>query len=496
MTKDQPAPGHRPGAFPPQPSESRSGIRVSLRQERASVAKSRIRFICERCGAEAGQWQGRCPACSEWNTMVEFRVRERGSAPRPALAQAEPVSAGTLEVSREERLTTGIGELDRVLGGGLVPGALVLLSGDPGIGKSTLVLQAASSFAAAQERCLFVTGEESISQVGLRSQRLAAVHQGLLLLAETDVDAVAQQARSTIAGRQGLLVVDSIQAVFAAEVEAPPGSVSQVRECAARLLRVAKDMNIATVLVGHVTKEGTLAGPRLLEHMVDTVLSLEGDRHSGYRILRCTKNRFGSTEELGLFLMGERGLEGVPDASAALLAERRRGVPGSAVVPTIEGSRPLLLEIQGLVSQASPGGSPRRSVTGLDYGRACLILAVLEKRAGIPLAAADVFINVPGGLRVSEPGADLAVALALASSYQERPLADDTACVGEVGLGGEIRSVPQLGRRLAELGRRGFRRCLAPRQADRGEEANIEVVPVDDISDAFRAGLGAPVTRG
>jgi len=459
------------------------------------MAKSRIRFMCERCGAEAGQWQGRCPACLEWNTMVEFRVREPGPAARRAASMAEPVSAAMLDLTSETRLTTGIGELDRVLGGGLVPGALILLSGDPGIGKSTLALQAASRFAGAQGACLYVTGEESISQVGMRSQRLGTAYEGLLLLAETDVDAVGQHVRSALGGRSGLLIVDSIQAVFAAEVEAPPGSVSQVRECAARLLRLAKDLNIASVLVGHVTKEGTLAGPRLLEHMVDTVLSLEGDRHSGYRILRCTKNRFGSTDELGLFLMGERGLEGVPDASAALLAERRSGVPGSAVVPTIEGSRPLLLEIQALVSQASPGGSPRRSVTGLDYGRACLILAVLEKRAGIPLAAADVFVNVPGGIRVSEPAADLGMALAVASSYRDAPLADGTACVGEVGLGGEIRSVPHLERRLAELDRRGFRRCLAPRQAKLGMAANIEVVRVDNISDAFRVGLGSVAGR-
>jgi DNA repair protein RadA/Sms len=426
--------------------------------------------------------------------MVEFRVTGLPAPPRAA-GTADPVSAARLELSGETRLTTGIGEFDRVLGGGVVPGALILLSGDPGIGKSTLVLQAANGFASIHGRCLYVSGEESISQLALRSRRLQAAGENLLLVAETDVDAISQHVQKT---HPAFLVADSIQAMSAAEVEAPPGSVSQVRECAARLLRLAKDLNVPSILVGHVTKEGTLAGPRLLEHMVDTVLSLEGDRHSGYRLLRCTKNRFGSTDELGLFRMTETGLEGVPDASAALLAERRNGTPGSSVVPTIEGSRPLLLEIQALVSQASPGGSPRRSVTGLDYGRACLILAVLEKRAGMPLASADVFINIPGGLRVAEPAADLGVALAVASSFRDVPVMDDTACVGEVGLGGEVRSVPQLARRLAELARRGFRRCLAPRQAEARAAANIEVVAVDTITDAFSAGLGgqvAPVTQ-
>jgi DNA repair protein RadA/Sms len=449
------------------------------------MAKGRITFMCERCGTESAQWQGRCPACSEWNTMVEFIVPASPAGRRIASA-TEPVAAATLDLSRELRLSTGLGELDRVLGGGFVAGSLVLLAGDPGIGKSTLVLQAANSFSAAHGPCLYASGEESIAQVGMRSRRLQAAGERLLLLAETDVDAIAQHVRKMM---PALVFVDSVQAMSAAAVEAAPGSISQVRECGARMLRLAKELAIPCVLVGHVTKEGTLAGPRLLEHMVDTVMSLEGDRHSGYRLLRCTKNRFGSTDELGLFHMTETGLEGVPDASAALLAERRNGTPGSSVIAAIEGTRPLLLEVQALVSQASPGGNPRRSVTGLDYGRACLILAVLEKRAGMPMASADVFLNVPGGLRLSEPAADLGIAMAVASSFREAPILDDTACVGEVGLGGEVRSVPQLGRRLGELARQGFRRCLTPRQADAAGSAKIEVVPVETLVDAFRAGL-------
>ncbi len=471
------------------------------------MAKPRVTFMCERCGAESPQWQGKCPACSEWNTLVEFRVAEHSAkSPRGrgshkgAEGWGAPISAAAPELQAEAcgtRLITGIGELDRVLGGGAVPGALILLSGDPGIGKSTLALQAANSVAGqeqgpAQRSCLYVTGEESISQVALRSGRLNAGRDGLLLLAEVDVNAIEEQVQRI---QPRLLVIDSIQAMSADDVSAPAGSVSQVRECAARLLRLAKELSIATVLVGHVTKDGALAGPKLLEHMVDTVLTLEGDRHSGYRLLRATKNRFGSTDELGLFVMRSDGLEGVPDASAALLAERRAGAPGSVVVPVMEGSRPLLLEVQALVTQSSPGGNPRRSVTGLDYGRACLILAVLEKRAGMPLASADVFINVPGGLRVAEPAADLGVALAVASSFRDRPLGEGIACVGEVGLSGEIRAVPHLERRLSELARQGFGRCLVPRSASRqaakGSAAKIETVAVDTVADALRAAFAA-----
>jgi len=448
------------------------------------MAKSRTRFICEQCGAESAQWHGKCPACAEWNTLVEYRLPQTSAAGGRRAAGAAPVSAQEAARPPEARRETGVGEFDRVLGGGLVPSVLVLLAGDPGIGKSTLLLQASNGFAAAHGTCLYVSGEESISQVGLRTRRLQAVCNDLLLLAENDVEAIALEVGKAA---PQLLVVDSIQSISSPEVAAPPGSVSQVRDCAARLLRLAKDQGVPTILVGHVTKEGVLAGPRLLEHMVDAVLSLEGERHGEYRILRSTKNRYGSTDELGLFQMTAEGLVGIPDASATLLAGRRSGTPGSVIVPALEGSRPLLLEIQALATGATTGGSPRRSVTGCDYARACLIMAVLEKRAGIPLTSADVFVNVPGGVRVSEPAADLAVALALVSSHREVPIAPDMACVGEVGLTGEIRLVPQLGRRLGELARQGFRRCLAPRQAESRTSANIELIPVDSLLEAVEA---------
>ena len=449
-----------------------------------AMRKQKTTYICDRCGNESPQWHGQCQSCGEWNTLVEFRAPE-GRAPVVRRAPAgAPVAAGEIDPATQARSSSGMEELDRVVGGGLVPGCVALLAGDPGIGKSTLLLQAASSFSAAHGVCLYVTGEESLSQVGIRGRRLGALSSRLLLFAETEVEAIAQQVEQT---SPRLLVIDSIQAMYSSGLDSLPGTVSQVRECASRLLSLAKDLGLPTFLIGHVTKEGAVAGPRLLEHMVDTVLSLEGDRHSGYRLLRCMKNRFGSTDELGLFQMTETGLEGVPDASAALLAERRAGTPGSSVVAALEGSRPLLVEIQALVARAAPHMTPRRSVSGLDYNRTCLILAVLEKRTGIPLATEDVFVNVPGGVRVAEPASDLGLALAVASSYQDVAMPADTACVGEVGLTGEIRAVPGLERRLSELARRGFGRCLiAPRSRARAPEG-MEVIAVEDLSQAFGA---------
>lgn len=453
-----------------------------------TMRKQKTKYICDRCGTESPQWHGRCQSCGEWNTLVEFRVPEGPARVQRRAPAAAPVTAAEIDLATQARSSSGLDELDRVLGGGLVPGGLALLAGDPGIGKSTLLLQAASSFAAAHGVCLYVTGEESLSQVAMRSRRLEALSSRLLLFAETEVHAIAQQVEQT---SPRLLVVDSIQSMYSSNLDSLPGTVSQVRECAARLLSLAKDLGLPTFLIGHVTKDGAVAGPRLLEHMVDTLLSLEGDRHSGYRLLRCMKNRFGSTDELGLFQMTESGLEGIPDASAALLAERRAGTPGSSVVAALEGSRPLLVEVQALVARAAPHMTPRRSVSGLDYNRTCLILAVLEKRMGIPLATEDVFVNVPGGVRVTEPASDLGLALAVASSYQDVPMPADMACVGEVGLTGEIRAVPGLERRLAELARRGFRRCLvAPRGRARAPEG-MEVTAAEDLSQAFEAAFSS-----
>lgn len=451
---------------------------------------ARVTFICERCGKESPQWHGKCPACGDWNTLVQIQAPSRSAPPARPACDRGAVLAAEVEAGRQPRLQVGIAEFDRVLGGGLVPGALVLVAGDPGIGKSTLLLQAAAGFAGRHGTCLYVSGEESVGQIAMRGERVrgegdARGESGLLLLAQTEIEAIEAELRRT---RPGLAVIDSIQALYSPEIESLPGSVSQVRGCATRLLRAAKELAVPILLVGHVTKEGAVAGPRLLEHMVDVVLSLEGDHHGGYRVLRSSKNRFGSSDELGLFQMTERGLEGVPDASAALLAERQAGAPGSCVAAAVEGSRPLLVEIQALVSRAAPYGSPRRSVTGVDYNRTCLILAVLEKRADLSLASEDVFVNVPGGVRVTEPAVDLGLALAIASSLKDRPVRPDTACVGEVGLTGEIRSVPRLERRLVELARRGFRRCLIPASASRARPcvpAGFSVVAVGNLAEAF-----------
>jgi DNA repair protein RadA/Sms len=392
-----------------------------------------------------------------------------------------------VELAAQPRLSTQVAELDRVLGGGLVPGALVLLAGDPGLGKSTLLLQAAHSFATHHSTCLYVSGEESLTQVALRSRRLGALSPNLLVLAETDLEAIEAQVAET---RPGLLIVDSIQAMCSPGAESLPGSVGQVRESAARLLRIAKDLGVPTVLVGHVTKEGAIAGPRLLEHMVDTVLYLEGERQAGYRVLRAVKNRFGSTDEFGLFSMTEEGMQGVPDASAALLEERRAGLPGSAVAATLEGTRPLLVEIQALVSEAAPFGAPRRSVNGFDYNRACLIIAVLEKRTRMPLAKQDVFVNVPGGVRISDPAADLALAVAIAGSAQDQPVAPDTAFLGEVGLTGEVRAAPRLDRRLVELARHGFTQCLTPRAPRAKAPAGMKLIAVEHVDEAIKFAFG------
>jgi DNA repair protein RadA/Sms len=363
-----------------------------------------------------------------------------------------------IATERVERVRTQIGELDRVLGGGVVPGSLVLIGGDPGIGKSTLLLQAARALAAAAAPVLYVSGEESTAQVRLRAQRLGIGGDGLLLWAENDL-AVVQAELDTV--KPQALVIDSIQTVFLPELESAPGSVTQVRECGARLMSLAKGRGMATFLVGHVTKEGALAGPRVLEHLVDTVLYFEGEQHHAYRILRAVKNRFGSTNEIGVFQMAEGGLLEVPNPSGFFLAERPKDAPGSVIVPGLEGTRPLLFELQALVSSAS-FGTPRRTVLGTDYNRVCLLLAVLEKRAGVPLGTQDVFVNVAGGGRVVEPAADLGIVLAAASSFFDRAVRGELVVVGEVGLTGEVRAVTGLETRLREAAALGFKEAVVP----------------------------------
>ena len=424
------------------------------------MSKLKTAYRCTTCGGASPKWLGRCPSCEAWNTLAE-EVEERGPARSPSRAAARPVPIGEVDLGAWAARPTGVGELDRVLGGGLVPGSVTLLGGEPGIGKSTLLLQALASLARAGARCLLVTAEESAQQVRLRAERLGAIAPELFLVAETSLPFVLAHLGQL---EPDVLVVDSVQTVFDPDVGSAPGSVTQVRECASRLVREAKEQGVSVILVGHVTKDGALAGPRVLEHVVDTVLAFEGDRHHALRLLRAVKHRFGSTAELGLFEMTENGMVGVPDPSGLFLADRRAGVAGSVVVPAMEGHRPLLVEVQGLVSSSSLV-LPRRSAQGLDGGRLALVLAVLERRAGHGFGGLDVHASAVGGVRLVEPAADLAVALALVSSLTDVPLPDDLVACGEVGLGGELRQVGQTPRRLAEAARLGFRRAVVPSSA-------------------------------
>ncbi len=418
--------------------------------------KVRTVFRCVECGTAEPKWVGRCNGCGEWGSMVEEAETETVGSPVPSASAPVLITevVGASGLSRP----TGVDELDRVLGGGLVPGSVSLVGGEPGIGKSTLLLQVLASMASVGSRCLLVTAEESAAQVRVRAERLAAAVPGLYLLAETCLTNVMAAIDEV---EPDVVVVDSIQTVYEPSLGSAPGSVAQVRECAHRLVRLAKERSVAILLVGHVTKEGALAGPRVLEHVVDTVLSFEGDRHHGLRMLRATKHRYGGTADLGLFEMTEAGLRGVPDASGLFLADRRPGLPGSVVVPTMEGNRPLLVEVQALVSEA-PFLPPRRSPQGLDGPRLALLLAVLERIVGLPLGKSDVHASAVGGVRVVEPGADLAVALAVASSAKGIPLPAHVVACGEVGLGGELRQVGQLDRRLAEAARLGFTGAIVP----------------------------------
>ncbi len=417
---------------------------------------NRAVHVCTSCGATQPRWAGRCAACSEWNTLEPEATNGAADTPLPPTARPGPALIGGVGTEVGRPFPTTIPELDRVLGGGLVPGSVTLLGGEPGIGKSTLLLQLLAAWTGPT---LYVSAEESAQQVRLRAERLDAIGDRLWLHAETSLphllDSIAEIAPD-------LVVIDSIQTVFDPAIGSLPGSVAQVRGCAQRLVNVAKERNTSIVLVGHVTKDGTLAGPRVLEHVVDTVLQFEGERHHALRLLRASKHRFGPTNELGLFEMAERGLLGVSDPSTLFLADRRTGVAGSAVVPTMEGQRPIVVEVQALTSATTPGVPPRRSAQGLDGGRLSMLMAVLGRRAGLRLGELDVYASTAGGVKLSEPGLDLGVCLAVVSAAHHTPLPADVVVFGEVGLGGELRQVGQAARRLREAARLGFARAVVP----------------------------------
>src|SRR5215510_10080727 len=446
-------------------------------------------FVCEQCGTQSPKQQGRCFECGAWNSFVEERTPQAGGAPsgdhRYALAGASGTARlyADVELEQHERLTTGIDEFDRVLGGGVVPGSLVLLGGEPGIGKSTLLLQAAAHFARSVVPVLYASGEESEHQIKSRGDRLGVGAAPLFLLSETCIERILEEIARL---KPALVIVDSIQTVFSLKFQSAPGSIGQVRESATQLLFAAKGQNIPTFLVGHVTKDGNLAGPKVLEHIVDTVLYFEGEKHHAHRVVRAVKNRFGAVSELGVFEMTGRGLKAVPNPSQLFLAERPANAPGSAVLCCLEGSRPLLVEVQALVSTSSYGNA-RRMASGVDQNRLSLLLAVLEKRAGLNLLGEDVFINVAGGMTIDEPAADLAVVGAVASSLRNRPIRPGTAVFGEVGLAGEIRGTTQASLRLREAAQMGFTRVVVPDGNISPDDApaGCEIVPVKNVGEAL-----------
>ncbi len=454
------------------------------------MAKGKAVFFCKECGMESPKWLGQCPGCKAWNSFVEApqagKVKSAyGVSP---LQAAEPVLLSEVDTGEEERIATGIGELDRVLGGGIVVGSLVLVGGDPGIGKSTLLLQMCYALAKKERKVLYVSGEESIRQIRMRADRLQVTDGSTLLLAETSLNRVEETIRQIT---PEVVIIDSIQTIYREETEAAPGSPGQIKEATASLLRLAKGLGITIFIIGHVTKEGVVAGPRMLEHMVDTVLYFEGESHISYRILRAVKNRFGSTNEIGVFEMAGAGLREVKNPSEYMLEGRPEDEPGSVVTAAMEGTRPILVEVQALVCPTN-FNMPRRTAAGTDYNRVTLLMAVLEKRLGISLAGCDAYVNVAGGMKITEPSLDLAIVLALLSSYRNRPLPPRTVAFGEVGLTGEIRAVNMMQARIAEAAKMGYRTVIVPkRKKAEGEKKDegiqvIEVATVQDLQSVLR----------
>jgi DNA repair protein RadA/Sms len=456
------------------------------------MAKVKSIFLCQDCGYESPKWMGKCPGCQAWNTMVEETIRPeksvRGLSSGNSSIKQKPQSIMEVKSEQEPRIPTNYQEFNRVLGGGIVPGSLVLVGGDPGIGKSTLLLQTSAQLAQKGERVLYISGEESVKQTKLRADRLDIAAKDLYVLAETDMELI-EQAMGDIL--PSVMIIDSIQTVYRSEVTSAPGSVSQVRECTSHLMRMAKTKGIAIFIVGHVTKEGAIAGPRLLEHMVDAVLYFEGERHHTFRILRAVKNRFGSTNEIGVFEMKEEGLEEVLNPSEIFLEERSKGAAGSTVVASLEGTRPMLVELQALISPTS-FGNPRRMATGIEHNRVSLLMAVLEKRVGLLLQNQDAYLNVAGGVRLDEPAIDLAIAISIASSFRDAPTKPTDVMIGEIGLTGEVRRVSRIEQRVHEAAKLGFTRAIIPEKNIGGWTVprEIEVVGVSTVYEALQAALG------
>ncbi len=449
-------------------------------------AKEKSVFFCQECGYESAKWLGKCPGCGQWNTFVEELVSKQKKDSSRTTPSVEAVALHEISYDDMLRIDTGIQELNRVLGGGMVPGALMLLAGDPGIGKSTLTMQLCGAIKT-EASVLYVSGEESRQQLKMRAQRLDVKNENLMILTENNLEAIEAQIQKM---KPKLVILDSIQTVYLPEITSAPGSVSQLRECTGRIMQWAKGMEISVIVVGHVTKDGSVAGPRVLEHMVDTVLFFEGERHNQFRILRALKNRFGSTNEIGVFEMQEKGLLEISNPSEIFLSERPRDAVGSVVVPCMEGSRPVLVELQALVA-SSPYGQPRRMTNGADYNRTAMLLAVLEKKMRLPLGNQDIFLNVVGGLKIDEPAIDLGIIVALVSSMQNRPIIDDVIILGEVGLTGEVRTISFLEKRLIEAEKMGFRMAVVPEaNLKRNQQYPIEVRGVSHVSEALRIILG------
>ncbi len=446
--------------------------------------KSSTAFFCNECGYESSKWMGQCPACKSWNTLVEepvVRAAQSGRSGSDRLA-AEPTSISKVSAESALRCKTGIAELDRVLGGGIVPGSLVLVGGDPGIGKSTLLLQVCRNLAEGKHKVLYISGEESLAQIKMRAERLGQFTDDLLLLCETDLDVIGQIIKKH---RPETVIIDSIQTMFTDSVSSAPGSVSQVREATNTLMNIAKKEQVSVFIVGHVTKEGTVAGPRVLEHMVDTVLYFEGDRFASYRIVRAVKNRFGSTNEIGVFEMRSDGLCEVSNPSEYMLSGRPEDAAGSCVVCAMEGTRPMLVEVQALVCRSN-FGIPRRQATGTDFNRVNLLMAVLEKRMKLKMAECDAYVNVAGGMKMNEPAIDLGIALAIVSSFENIVIPSDTVAFGEIGLSGEVRSVSLAENRVAEAVKLGFTKIILPASNAKGLDKK-NIIPVENLSDAIRA---------